>query len=135
MSALPRGVAPVGFLEDPARPLAVGRLLGKFLRVPFTTPGGKEIAAVNVDRGSEFGCRVGDRVDNVFAERLRVFRAQRASPGSFELRFPDRCDTTPEDVVLAPTVDADNRPHMMIVRHDHHARAHTTLRMPRSDAR
>jgi hypothetical protein len=67
VSAQARGVAPVGFLEYLARPLAVGGLFGKRLRVPFAAVGGKEIAAINVDRGGEFGRRVGDRMDDVFA--------------------------------------------------------------------
>jgi hypothetical protein len=66
--------------------------------------GGKQITSINVDRGGEFGRRVGDRMDNVFTERQRVFHAQRAGAGGFKLPLSSLGDATPEDVVLAPAI-------------------------------
>jgi len=73
------------FLENLARPLAIETLFGKSLGVPFAAVGGHQITSINVDRGGEFGRRVGDRMDNVFTERHRVFHAQRAGGRGFEL--------------------------------------------------
>src|SRR4029079_6905953 len=61
-------------------------------------------------------------MDNVLTERTDIFCAQRAGAGGLNLPLPSRGDAAPEDVVLAPAINADDRPHMMVVRHDGHVR-------------
>src|SRR5882672_3082561 len=71
------------------------------------------IAPVNLDVGL---------VTEWTTERPDVFRAQRAGASGFNLPLPSLGDATPENIVLAPAIDADDRPHVMIVRHDSHVR-------------
>jgi hypothetical protein len=47
VSAKTRNEAPIGFLENLARPLAIEALLGKCLGVPFAAVGGKQITSIN----------------------------------------------------------------------------------------
>ena len=72
VSAEASGVAAIGFLENLAGAVAVGRVLGQGVRVPFAAVGGEEIAAIDVNRCGELGGRIGDRVDNIIAKRLDV---------------------------------------------------------------
>ena len=56
------------------------------------------------------------------AERLDIALAQGFGAGGLDLATRPLRDTAPEDVVLAAGIDADHRPHQMIVRSNRHIR-------------
>src|SRR5215469_5505589 len=60
-------------------------------------------------------------MDDITPERLDIPFPQRLCSGGFNAAATVSRQAAPEDVVLATRVDADYRPHQMIVRHDRHA--------------
>ena len=102
LSTKTRRVAPIGFLENLAGAVAVERMLGQCVRVPFAAVGGEEIAAVDMDRGGELGRRIGDRMDDVIAKWLGLPDGDRARTGRLELVLARLSYSAPEDVVLRP---------------------------------
>ena len=81
-----------------------------------------EVAAVYVDRTCENARWVCGRVDYVFTERNSFSGSECVCPGSFDMALRIILDASLEDVVLASSVNANDGPHVMIVRHDRHTR-------------
>ncbi len=113
----------VGFLKLAQNPIHVTWLLKKRFRVPLATARCKKIAAIDVDCSGKAGNRIGDGVNNVEAERFGIFFAERAGAGSFKLSSWRAWNAAPEDVVFSAGVDADDCPHLMIVREKRHVGA------------
>src|SRR5712692_5676670 len=59
-------------------------------------------------------------MDDVAAQELRVPFAERLGPHGLDPATGLAGHPPPEDVVLAARVDADDRPHLVIVGHDGH---------------
>src|SRR5262249_53141990 len=104
----------LGLREVTPRVLHVPGPLDQRFGVPFAQwlRRGEEVAGVDVDRASEFADGVQNRMDDVASQRRGIPHAER--PGS------DRVDTAlgalPEEVVLATEEDADDGPHVMVMR-------------------
>jgi hypothetical protein len=62
-------------------------------------------------------------MDDVAAERFGIPLAERLCARRLDLAAGGVRQPAPEDVVLAAGIDADHRPHQMVVRPDRHARA------------
>src|SRR5882724_11471445 len=108
-------------LFEPAYgPFDVPGFLDQRFRIPFAAPtGSEEIAAVDVNSTREPRDRIGHRVNDVVPERLGIALTERLGAGGFD---PAAWNAPPENVVLTARVDADHRPHLMIVRHQRHHR-------------
>jgi len=65
---------------------------------------------------------VGDRMNDIVSKRLRVTDAQGACASRSNPTVGIALDAPPEDVVLAAGVQANHRPHSMVVRHYRHCR-------------
>src|SRR5262249_38661021 len=109
IAAVPEAL--VGSLEDAPDRLAVRRLLGKALRIPLAARRREEVAAVDVDASGEPLERVRDRVDRGVRERRDVALEQAVGAAGLQAAL----GPLPEDVVLAARVDADQRPHPVVV--------------------
>src|SRR5262245_1589295 len=102
--------------ELPGNLLSIPGPLEESLRVPLASAWrGEKIAAVHVDGGGQPGNRIDHRMDNVTAERLGIPFAQRLRAYRFQFTALARGNAAPEDIVLAPSVDADDSPHLMVV--------------------
>jgi hypothetical protein len=77
--------------------------------------------------------RCGDRVNDIVVKGVRLADRKRTRANSFESIAAARVPP-PEDAVFAAAIDADHRPHSMIVRRDGHRRPQEILRMVRSPA-
>ena len=109
----------VRFFEQASRSLAVRQMFFERERIPLAPLGRKKVAAIDVDGAGELVDRVEDRMDDIVTQRLSIGCAKRLSSRRLDL-VRRSTNTPPEDIVLASGVDADNRPHAMIVRHDRH---------------
>src|SRR5262249_46491059 len=67
--------------------------------------------------------RIGDGMDDVVTERERLAFAQGLGASGLDSAARIRWQAPPQDVVFSPSVDADHRPHLMIVGHDSHVRS------------
>src|SRR5690348_12230583 len=92
-------------------------------RIPFAARRGEEIPTIDVDGARQSRQRVGHGVDDIAPERLDIPFPQRLRAGGLDAAAILSRHAAPEDVVLATRVNADHRPHQMIVRHDRHAGA------------
>src|SRR5206468_799792 len=94
--------------------------LDQHLGVPFASRPRrrKEVAAIDVDRASVLADGVHDRMDDVASQRRDITHAER--PGSDGLDAP--LGAPPEEIVLAPEEDADDRPHLVVMRLEGHPR-------------
>src|ERR1043166_1145379 len=93
------------------RAFGVERSFRQGFRVPLAPVRGiEEITAVDMDGAGQAGNRIGDRMNDVAPERRRVPRAQRRCAGRLDLARAVG-QAAPEDVVLAPGIDADDGPH------------------------
>ena len=63
-----------------------------------------------------------DGMDDVVAQRLSISHGQGRRARGFQLATTTAWHAAPEDIVFATGVNADYRPHLMIVGHDCHAR-------------
>jgi hypothetical protein len=61
-------------------------------------------------------------MDDVVTQGISIFRRKGPRAHGFQLAAMAAWHPTPEDVVLATRIDANYRPHLMIVGHDCHAR-------------
>src|SRR6185503_5268209 len=87
--------------------------------VPLAARRREEVSAVDVDRRGDAVELVGDGVYDVGAQPLRFLRLQLAGA---VLREALRA--APEErIVLAAAVDADDRPHAVVMRPHRHARS------------
>src|SRR5258708_10933667 len=114
-----RGVRPLEELHVLRHIVA---LLAERFRIPFAALGGEEIAAIDVDGGAQPRDRVGHGMDDVVPKGLGVLLAQRLRPGGLDPAARPIAKAPPEDIVLAAGIDADDRPHLMIMRHDRYER-------------
>ena len=112
----------VRFLEAAHDTLGVVAAFRQGFGVPFAPLGREKVAAIDMDRTGQARNRIGHRVNDVVAERFGVADAQERAAGGLDPAASVR-QTAPEDVVLAAAVDADHRPHLMIMRHDRHHRS------------
>ncbi len=90
-------------------------------RAPLTARLVDEVAAVHVERAGEVLLRVGDGVHGVVAEDDDVAGLELLAAGLGE-RAPFVVDAPVERVVLLARVDADGRPHQVVVRIELHVR-------------
>src|SRR5437868_5200076 len=98
----------------------VERRFDERLGVPFAARRRKEIAAIHMNRAGQAVERVGDGVDDVAAQRFGLALAQRLRARRLDLAAGISRQPPPPDVVLAAGIDADDRPHQMVVRpHGH----------------
>src|SRR5580658_8345187 len=120
--ALLRRQRAVGLLEQLPRLGHVVWTLAQRLGVPLAAFLPQEVPAIGVDGAAQARNGVDDGVDDVRAERATIAHAQR--PCACRLDVPGGIlgQPAPEDVVLTAGIDADHRPHPMIMRHDRHAR-------------
>src|SRR5262249_57857872 len=88
----------------------------------FAALGAEEVPTIDVNGTGQPGDRIGHRMDDIFTQRVSIFRGQGPRAHGFELAAMSAWYPVPEDVVFAPRIDADYRPHLMIVGHDCHAR-------------
>ena len=88
-------------------------------RAPLAAGLVDEVAAVDVDRAGQRVARVGDVVDRVVTEEGDVALHEHLAPG-LQQRSGRRRRSTVERVVLLPGVDADDRPHPVVVRERRH---------------
>ena len=113
----------VRFFKSANCAFRIERFFKQGFRVPLAPMRGiKEITAVQMNCASQAGNRIGDRVDDVVSERRRIPRTECLCAGRLD---PPRVvgPAAPEDIVLAPRIDADDRPHGMVVGHyGHHRR-------------
>jgi hypothetical protein len=61
-------------------------------------------------------------MDDVVTQGIRIFRGQGPRAHGFQLAAEAAWHPAPEHIVLATRIDADYRPHLMIVGHDRHSR-------------
>jgi len=113
----------VGFLELAQNTIDITRLLDQGFRIPFAAARGEKIAAVDVNGAGETGNRICDGMNDVLSERLGVFFAEGAGSGGFEFAGGGTGNATPEDVVFAAGVNADDGPHLVIVGEERHVGA------------
>src|SRR5437016_5101216 len=108
----------VRFLEEAHVLLQIIAPFVQRLGVPFAAADGKKVAAIDMNGAGQPRYRVGHRMDDVAAERLGIALAKRFCPGRLDPATVGTRYPTPEDVVLAPGINADHRPDQMVVRHD-----------------
>ena len=66
--------------------------------------------------------RVCHGVDNLWTEWPDILRPQGLGAGGFDTAIRIILAASPENVVFAPTVDADHGPHVVVVWHECHFR-------------
>src|SRR5262245_58285605 len=106
----------VRLLEQGHQSIDVVGLFDKTLRIPLAVGHREEVTAINMDRSGEATNRIDDGVDDVRSEGHRLALAKRLGSGGLDRTVGVACGPSPEDVVLAARVDADDRPHPMIMR-------------------
>src|SRR5215831_9983805 len=113
----PRGI---GLVELAHGAFHVVALFEQCLWVPLAAFRRKEVAAIDVNGASQPGDGIGHRMNDAVAERLGILLAQRLGTLSLELAAAGPRNAAPEDVVLAARIDADHRPHAVVMGHDGH---------------
>ena len=104
--------------KQPADLIDVVRLFEKCVRVPLAAGLVDEVAAIDVDRTGENGARVIDRMNGVCAQTEHVADVEEATACLLQSLLAAAVDR----VRLGAAVDADGRPHPVIVGEDAHLR-------------
>src|SRR6478609_11763755 len=96
-------------------------MLFKRHRVPLASFSGKKISAIDVYGACKPIDRIDNGMDDISTQRLGVCRAQSLCASGLDFVWRS-FHAPPKHIVLPARIDADDGPHSMIVRHDHHPR-------------
>src|SRR6516162_5379213 len=110
----------VGFLEHPPVQRKIVIAFEQGFGIPIASLGAVKIAAIEMDRRSQAPEWVCYRVDHVALQRLRASLAKGLGAGGLDQSPCSTRHATPEDVVFSARVDADYRPHAVVMGHDRH---------------
>ena len=108
-------------VEAAAHFFAVAILLTKRFRVPLLAARRKEIAAVDMQRARQTSDGIGDRMNDVVAERKRVLLADGLGAGGSDFAAAVG-QASPENIVLPSGVDSDHCSHLVVVGQQRHPR-------------
>src|SRR5712692_3632858 len=115
-----RRVQPIRFLKESKGLLDVVGLFDEALGVPLAARDSEEVAPIHVNRAGQAPDRIDHRVNDVTPERHRVAVAQGLCACGLDPATGIIGHAAPEDVVLTAGIDADNGPHLVVMRHDSH---------------
>ena len=107
----------VRLLKDASGPIDVPWPLLEGLRIPFASRNPEEVAAIDVQAPGVCLERIGHGVNGVFAQKKSVPRLDILASGGFQ----SRPGAAKEIIVLPAAVEADDRPHAVVVRIEGHA--------------
>lgn len=112
----------VGLLEATQHLVSIAGLFHQRFRVPLASRDSKKVATIDVDGAGKASDRISHRMDDVRPQRNRIFFAEGLRARGFELAGRVVRQPALEDIVFAAGVDANDRPHPVIVRKQGHPR-------------
>src|SRR5262245_47746834 len=106
----------IRLVEERQQPLDVIGLFQEAFRIPLTVCCREEVAAIHVNRARQPTDGIDDGVDDVGTKRHRLPLTECFGSGGLDATSGIKRWPSPEDVVLAARVDADDGPHPMVMR-------------------
>src|SRR5262249_5570193 len=110
-----RGLQTIRLLEERQQSLDVVGFFQEAFGIPLTVGYREEVAAIHVDGARQPTDRIDDGVDDVGAEWHRLPLAECFGSGGLDAAGRITGWPPPKDVVFAARVDADDRPHPMVM--------------------